>query len=221
MSRLAHKLSFLRKKERSKYTKWYFENMYWVEDFPHKKHYREFGYNDPTHEKRFRYLTRVLTSYFKFKSILDVGCGMGHVIRNLLKFGYKVKGVDVSKDAIKYYMPDLAKKDIVLQTSIEKMPFKNNQFDVVFCSDVMEHIPKFDIKDSVKELVRVAKRYLVLTINLDHPYKYHPTILPRKKWIELFLSSGKLKRLTVLEQKIEKETKKVYNEYDWFVFEKK
>ena len=210
----------VRKQERAKYTKWYFENIYWVEDFSGEKHYRKFNYNDPTHEKRFAYLTEILEKHFKFENILDVGCGMGHMVRNLLKRCYKVKGVDISQDAIKFFMPDLAKEKIVSHAGVEKLPFKNNQFDLVFCSDVMEHIPISDVADSIKELARVARKYLVLTINLDHPYEYHPTILPRKTWWELFLANGKLKHSKHLEQKIEKETKRRYNEYDWFVFKK-
>src|SRR5205823_13644976 len=50
------KLSEIKNKELELYTKKYYEETYWVEDIPGKKHYREFHYNDPTHEKRFRYL---------------------------------------------------------------------------------------------------------------------------------------------------------------------
>jgi len=217
---LGKQLKKLRSKERAKYTKWYFENMYWVEDFPKRKHYRKFNYNDPSHKKRFQYLTSILTKYFKFRTFLDVGCGMGHIVRNLFNEGYPVRGVEASQDAIKYYMSDLHQKGIVVKAGVEKLPFHNNEFDLVFCSDVMEHIPMFDVLASIAELVRVAKKYLVLTTNLDHPYKYHPTMLPRKKWVELFLSTGKLRHLNALERKIESETKKIYNEYDWFIFRK-
>lgn len=84
----------------------------------------------------------------------------------------------------------------------------------------MEHIPIFDVATSIRELVRVAKKYLALTINLDHPYEYHPTILSRETWERLFLSGGKLKHLKRLQSQIEKEAKKKYDEYDWFVFQK-
>jgi ubiquinone/menaquinone biosynthesis C-methylase UbiE len=210
----------IRRKERAKYTKWYFENIYWVEDIPGKKHYKKFHYNDPIHEKRFRFLTNLLVKYFKFNTFLDAGCGMGHVIRNLLKKGYKCKGTEISKDALKYYMSDLVKKKIVSLAGLEKLPFKDNKFDLVFCTDVMEHIPIFDVKDSIKELIRVTKGDLVLTINLDHPYEYHPTILPRRTWENLFLEEGKLKQLKELQNKVEKECKKKYSEYDFFVFQK-
>ena len=213
-------LSAMRRKERAKYTKWYFENMYWVEDYPGKKHYRSFQYDDPKHEKRFEYLAATLIKYFKFKTILDAGFGMGHIVRNFLNLGYKVKGVEISEDAIKHFVPDLKSKKIVVKAGLEKLPFRSDAFDLVFCSDVMEHIPMFDVVASIKELIRVTKRYLVLTINLDHPYQYHPSILPRDMWERLFMAGTKLKHLKNLEQRVERETKKKYSEYDWFIFEK-
>lgn len=210
----------IRETERAKYNKSYYENVYWTEDFPDRKQYRTFLYDDPTHEKRFDFLSGLLTKNFEFHSVLDAGCGMGHVVRNLLAKGFDVKATEISDDAIQYYMKDLSEKGIVVKAPLEKMPFKESNFDLVFSSDVLEHVPDFDVEDSIAELVRVAKKYLVLTINLDHPYEYHPTILPRKIWEELFLKTGKVKLQKGLQQKIEKESKAKYSEYDFFVFEK-
>ncbi|MBI2637452.1 MAG: class I SAM-dependent methyltransferase [Candidatus Sungbacteria bacterium] len=214
------KISTERRKERSKYTKWYYDNLYWIEDFPGKQHYRNFNYNDPTHEKRYRYLGDILTKNFKFKTALDAGCGMGHMMRELLHRDKKVKGVEVSKDAIKHFLADLNKKGLIAKAGLEKLPYKDGEFDLVFCSDVMEHIPMFDVPASIQELARVTKNYLVLTINLDHPYEYHPTIYSRPKWLQLFSKNKSLQHLRRLERKIEKKTKKKYCEYDWFIFKK-
>ncbi len=210
----------IRKKERAKYNKWYYENVYWVEDLPNKQHDRDFNYNDPTHEKRFDFLKKLLINNFKFNTFLDVGCGMGHLIRGLSKEKYECKGIEVSKDALKYYLSDLAKKNVVFLAGMDKMPFRNNEFDLTFCSDVMEHIPLIDVKDSIKELIRVTKKYLVLTINLDNPYGYHPTMLSRGAWENLFLKDKNLKQLKNLERSIGRECKKRYKEYDFFIFQK-
>jgi hypothetical protein len=56
--------------------------------------------------------------------------------------------------------------------------------------------------------------------NLDHPYEYHPTILSRENWENLFLENKNLKQLKELQDSIEKECKEKYKEYDFFVFEK-
>lgn len=94
----------IREKERRKYNKSYFENFYWAEDFPVRKHYKNFSYNDPTHEKRFRFLTDLLIQNFKFHTFFDAGCGMGQLLRNLLSKKYKCKGAEVSETALKIYL---------------------------------------------------------------------------------------------------------------------
>ena len=141
-------------------------------------------------------------------------------MRNLLGRGYDVKGIDISKEALDNFMKDLAGKKIVSLASVDKMPFSDKAFDLVFCSDVLEHIPIFDTKDSIYELIRVTKRYLVLTINLDHPYEYHPTILSRDTWENLLIESGKLKHLAELQRMMQEECRTNYKEYEFFVFEK-
>lgn len=210
----------IREKEKTKYNKEYFENFYWAEDLPDKEHYKKFNYNDPTHNKRFLFLTNLLIKYFKFHTFLDAGCGMGYIIKNLLAKGYKCKGIEISRYAISHYLLSLYKRKLIFYAELKKLPFKNNEFDLVFCSDVMEHILSFDIKGSLKELARVTKKYLVFTINLDHPCKYHPTILSRQAWERLIRKNTSLRKLNKLEEKIQNECRKKYGEYEFFVYKK-
>lgn len=209
----------IRQSERNKYTSWYYENEYWKEDNPNIKNDRQ-QYDDLDHSKRFKFLINLITKYFSFEKFLDVGCGMGHLMRNLLDKGYVGKGVEVSKDALNFYLSDLVKQKLVLSAGAEKLPFKENSFEMVICLDVMEHLPPFDVKKAISELIRVTKRYLVLTINLDNPYKYHPSMFTRKEWEKKFLSSKKLNQLVQLQKRIEQESKQKHPEYDFFIFEK-
>jgi ubiquinone/menaquinone biosynthesis C-methylase UbiE len=212
--------SKIRQSERAKYNKEYFENFYWAEDFPRRKHYKKFNYNDPTHEKRFTFLSCLLMKYFDFHTFLDAGCGMGHIVRKLLTEGYDCKGTEASKYALEHYLSDLRKRGIVYRAGLENLPFKDSEFDLVFCSDVMEHIPFFDIEASIRELIRVTKKYLLLSINLDHPYEYHPTILSRNTWESLFLKGKELKQLKSLTKKIQNDCQRKYKEYEFFLFKK-
>ena len=84
------------------------------------------------------------------RNSLDAGCGMGHVVRLLLERGYDANGVDISEDAIHHYMSDLAEQMRIRQVGLEDLPFSDRQFDLVYCSDVMEHIPIFDIEPSIQ-----------------------------------------------------------------------
>lgn len=50
-----------------------------------------------------------------------------------------------------------------VKSSGERLPFKNNHFEVVILSDVLEHIPKSKRKDVLDESLRVARRYVIVS----------------------------------------------------------
>ena len=95
--------------------------------------------------------------------ILDAGCGSGRHLRALAKLpGMKIFGVDRNPndvdEAVKALkeMTDARSVDYsVTCADITALPFENEYFDCVICSEVLEHIPEHEA--AVKELVRVLK----------------------------------------------------------------
>ena len=74
------------------------------------------------------------------ESILDAGCGEGFTIDKLKEngIGKKIEGVEYSKDAIllgKKLFPNL----IIKQESISELPYQANSFNLVICTEVLEH----------------------------------------------------------------------------------
>src|SRR3989344_4737504 len=197
--------NILRQAEKDKYTSWYYKNEYWKEDNPDAQNDR-YRYDDIDHSKRFKFLADLISSNFKFSTFLDVGCGMGHLMRNLIKKGYVGNGIEASNDALKKYLKDF-KPDNVLLAGAENIPFANNSFDVVICLDVMEHLPKFDVEQAISELIRVSKDIILLTINLDNPYEYHPSMFTRWEWQKKFLVNKNIKQAYKIQNKIENEFK--------------
>ena len=88
----------------------------------------------------------------KFESALDLGCGVGSNFEVLKSFSKNVIGIDSSNEAIKYCKN--RGYDKLMKMDALKMKFKNNSFDLVLCSDVLEHI---DDKKAVDEILRVLK----------------------------------------------------------------
>lgn len=84
--------------------------------------------------------------------ILDAGCGTGGLAVKLKRFG-KVTAVDVSDEAIRF-----SKKRGVgaLKASVDRLPFKNDQFDLVTSVDVIYH-KMVDDAAVLKEIMRVLK----------------------------------------------------------------
>ncbi len=97
------------------------------------------------------------------ENILDVGCGEGFTLNKLKEnnVGKKYLGIDYSKTAI-----EIGKKlysDLDLKTgNIYKLGFKDNSFDLVICSEVLEHLE--NPKKGLKELIRVSKKYILLSV---------------------------------------------------------
>ncbi|MFZ0456427.1 MAG: methyltransferase domain-containing protein [Ignavibacteriaceae bacterium] len=75
---------------------------------------------------------------------------------------------------IKYVTTDLKEPHVSLNSDIQKLPFKNNQFDIIICSHVLEHIP--DDKKGMQEILRVLKKngwaILQVPINEDLEITY-------------------------------------------------
>lgn len=83
-------------------------------------------------------------------SILDVG-GYPGLIKDFITAD-KVTVTDVIKDN----MPDYIKADAT------SLPFKDNSFDVVSSTDVLEHIPEGKREKFINESLRVAKDLLIV-----------------------------------------------------------
>ena len=111
--------------------------------------------------------------------ILDVGCGFGFLVSQFKKQGFRVFGCDISETAIKrgneMYGDDL---NISYGDITNKLPFKNNFFDVVYCFGVFQYIlSKVDY--ALTELRRKVKNngYVLISISLpENPIG--------KEWVE-------------------------------------
>ncbi|OUR96929.1 3-demethylubiquinone-9 3-O-methyltransferase [Halobacteriovorax marinus] len=89
--------------------------------------------------------------------VLDLACGGGFLSNHLSSEHYQVSAVDISPNSLaiaKKY--DESKKVQYIESSIEKLPFENESFDVVFLMDVLEHLD--DPKIALKEAARVTKK---------------------------------------------------------------
>ncbi len=83
--------------------------------------------------------------------VLEIGPGNKTVTNILKKADVEVVTVDID--------PAL-EPDVVASAS--GLPFENNSFDVILCSEVLEHLPYDEFKQALQELRRVTRRYVVL-----------------------------------------------------------
>ena len=156
-------------------------------------------------------LVEYLTDNFEFKTILDIGCSQGYAVQEYINKDKKAYGIDISEIAIeKAHSLDIMS---CFQGSVTSIPFSDNMFEAVVTSDVLEHLEEQDIKIAIKEILRVATKYLFIKvshlpegnkkwINFLHENKLyenidnlHVSVFPFRKWKEMFEETGKVKFL--------------------------
>jgi len=104
-----------------------------------------------------------LAKPLKAESILDAGCGEGFTMDKLSKngIGQKIEGVEYSKEAIllgKKLFPYLTFKE----GSVYELPYQDNSFDLVVCTEVLEHLE--EPSKVLKEILRVSKKYVLISV---------------------------------------------------------
>jgi len=90
-------------------------------------------------------------------SIIDIGCGNG-IITNQLAERYFVMGVDASKEALSFV------KTKKLHSSSAKINVDDHSFDLVFSSELLEHLPENNLVETVNEFKRINKKYIFITV---------------------------------------------------------
>jgi ubiquinone/menaquinone biosynthesis C-methylase UbiE len=87
------------------------------------------------------------------ESVLEIGIGSGFLSSYLRFHGYKIVTCDVN-NALK---PDVL-------GDVRKLPIDDDSFDVVVICQVLEHLPWEDLDQSLAELARVSRRFVVISI---------------------------------------------------------
>lgn len=98
---------------------------------------------------------------FSFNSFADIGGAEGYTA-NLVRtlFNAQVTVTDLSENACQ-----MAKEifDInAIAADIHKLPFKDSEFEIVLCSETIEHVT--DYKLAITELLRIALNVLIITV---------------------------------------------------------
>jgi ubiquinone/menaquinone biosynthesis C-methylase UbiE len=97
--------------------------------------------------------------------ILDVGCGNGYFTYYLARLGHTI-GLDNATQMLR-----LNPHKPLVQGSVFELPFTEGQFDLVFCANLLHHLP--EPVQALRELHRVSRRHVVLC----EPNRNNPAML--------------------------------------------
>ena len=106
-----------------------------------------------------------------FERVLDLGAGGCEVVKTLRSFGINAYGVESNRFPLEENCPELLTQEsknitVMQQAPLDKLPFEDDFFDLVFVSHVLEYIPRDALNKVLAEISRVAKMNVIVTLTV-------------------------------------------------------
>ncbi len=115
------------------------------------------------------------------RSVLEVGPGPGIFKQIVTGLGYCVETVDIDSDL----QPDHV-------ASVTALPFSDGEFDLVCAFQMLEHLPYEESKVAFKEMVRVSRKNLVISLPDAKSLWRYIFHIPKLGDVELFMPRPRL-----------------------------
>lgn len=115
----------------------------------------------------------------KNSKLLEIGCGDGRFLQYAQKH-FVCTGIDISDYGVKEAKKKADKSVIMNLSAYNLDKFNDNQFDIVACFDVIEHL--LDIENVFKEVFRVLKKDGIFVVSSQNG----DCISKSLKWEEWF-----------------------------------
>ncbi len=117
-------------------------------------------------------------------TVLDAGFGLGYGLTILSIKASLITGIDVDMKCVNYCKGALLGRNPKLYSLIlydgKKIPFENDQFDIVTCIDVIEHVE--DYEKFLFELMRVSKKGVFISTPNRRPEYTNKDGSPKNYW---------------------------------------
>ncbi len=113
------------------------------------------------------FMTRAVAARGKSQlRALEIGCGDGYFSGHLIRLGCSVCGVDLSPVAVARAAEMYPQGSFRVHDLAQPLPFDADAFDLVWCSEVLEHL--FAPLETAKEIARVLKPGGVLLVTVPY-----------------------------------------------------
>jgi SAM-dependent methyltransferase len=119
-------------------------------------------------QRRARKRIKSVKKHAKGKSFVDIGCNAGFAVEAARTLGLDAYGIDLDQTAIDYakeYFPQ-AKFDAM---SIQELAKTAKTFDIIYCSEVIEHLPELgSFVDALFKLLKPDGVLFLTTPDIAH-----------------------------------------------------
>lgn len=128
------------------------------------------------HKLRYREELELISRNLKSGKILDIGASPYHISFCLKKLGYDVWSIDVNPKILKGFQERNKLKVRKSNIEIEKLPFRDEEFDMVVFTEIFEHLAVNPIA-ALREINRVLKPGGIILLSTPNLYSLHKIIM--------------------------------------------
>ena len=156
---------------------------------------RRYGYGGYKYDGRWKPVAKKLIRTYGLKrgdSVLDAGCGKGHLIYELQEMGIRSIGFDASQHGLE----DSPMIGRLFHHQAEDInPFPDNCFDLVISLGCLHNLRIFELEKAIKEIERVGKNKYIMVesyrneqelFNLQCWALTAESFFDKEEWIWLF-----------------------------------
>jgi len=126
--------------------------------------YDKYGTHNPLARALMRGFLRNVTQLYRRVgpgTVLEVGCGEGHLAQHLVRAASRPKRFVACDVALCAAAPGLDSLIELRRASAYDLPFENASFELVVCCEVLEHLR--DPERGLAEIARVSRRAVLLS----------------------------------------------------------
>ena len=153
-------------------------------------HCGELPYDDIRWKPFFEQIADHIVCDLSPRTVLDVGCAMGHLVVALRDRGIEAYGIDVSEYAISKVREDI-RPFCRVASALESLPQDFPQFyDLVITIEVIEHLYEEDGDLFIKNICKYSDKILFSSSPDDFSEVTHYNVQQAEYWVKRFVREG-------------------------------